>query len=314
MTDANLYLGRLAAEHFMGGAMPLRMDLAEATLAGLSEGLGQPTVAIASGILRISTLSMATAVRKVTIERGYDPRDFTMVAFGGAGPLHAVEVAREIGMRRVLIPPKPGHFSAYGMLFADFRYDLTVTVARTLDTVDVDEMNQQFVTLEGEGARSLARIGVPIESLRYIRYAEMRYQRQEYTIKVRLPSHCKDRHELRRLFEENYHRRYGHAAQNMGIDVVMLRVVVDARTVRPQQCLVAARAQAVAVPTRRQIWFEGSGMAPCDVWQRDELVAGQSIAGPAVIEEDASTTVLTPGDLGEIDSWGNIAISLGGQT
>jgi N-methylhydantoinase A len=175
-------------------------------------------------------------------------------------------------------------------------------------------MNQQFVALEGEGARSLAGIGVPIESLRYIRYAEMRYQRQEYTIKVRLPAHCKDRDELRGLFEESYHRRYGHAAQNMGIDVVMLRVVVDARTVRPPQRMATPGARAAAVPTRRPIWFEGLGMAPCDVWQRDELVAGQSIAGPAVIEEDASTTVLAAGDVGVIDEWGNMAISLGGQT
>jgi N-methylhydantoinase A len=314
VTDANLYLGRLDADRFMGGTMPLRRDLAQTALDALARSLGSPTLAIASGILRISTIAMATAVRKVTIERGYDPRDFAMVAFGGAGPLHAVEVAREIGMHRVLIPPKPGHFSAYGMLFADFRYDLTETVAQTLDSVDVDEMNQQFVALEGEGARSLAGIGVPIESLRYIRYAEMRYQRQEYTIKVRLPAHCKDRDELRGLFEESYHRRYGHAAQNMGIDVVMLRVVVDARTVRPPQRMATPGARAAAVPTRRPIWFEGLGMAPCDVWQRDELVAGQSIAGPAVIEEDASTTVLAAGDVGVIDEWGNMAISLGGQT
>jgi N-methylhydantoinase A len=214
-------------------------------------------------------------------------------------------------MHRVLIPPKPGHFSAYGMLFADFRYDLSETVARTLEAVDVNEMNERFVVLEGEGSRSLAGIGVPIEALRYIRYAEMRYQRQEYTIKVRLPSHCKDRDELRRLFEENYHRRYGHAAQDMGIDVVMLRVVVDARTVRPRQRMIAPGAKAAAVPTRRTVWFEGIDMASCDVWQRDQLVVGQSIAGPAVIEEDASTTVLTPGDVGEIDRWGNIAITLG---
>jgi N-methylhydantoinase A len=313
VTDANLYLGRLAADHFLGGAMPLRRDLAEAALDTLAARLDQPTLAIASGILRVSTIAMATTVRKVTIERGFDPRDFAMVAFGGAGPLHAVDVAREIGMHRVLIPPKPGHFSAYGMLFADFRYDLTETVARALEAVDVDAMNEQFVALEGEGARSLAGIGVPIESLRYIRYAEMRYQRQEYTIKVRLPAHCKDRDELRRLFEESYHRRYGHATQNMGIDVVMLRVVVDARTVRPPQRRSAPGARPTAVAARRPIWFDGLGMATCDVWQRGDLVTGQSVTGPAVIEEDASTTVLGPGDVGVIDGWGNIAVTLGGQ-
>lgn len=313
VTDANLYLGRLDAARFLGGAMPLRPDLAEAALDTLARSLDQPTAVIAAGILRISTLSMATAVRKVTIERGYDPRDFAMVAFGGAGPLHAVEVAREIGMHRVLIPPKPGHFSAYGMLFADFRYDLTATIAQTLEAVDTAEMDQQFMVLESEGAKRLGGIGVPIESLRYIRYAEMRFQRQEYTIKVRLPSHCKDRDELRRLFEETYHRRYGHATRNMGIDVVMLRVVVDGRSIRPRERVAAPVARPAAVPARRSVWFEASGLAPCDVWQRDALVAGVSIAGPAVIEEDASTTVLAPGDVGTIDSWGNIVVQLKGN-
>ena len=132
VTDANLYLGRLDSERFLGGSMKLRNDLAEQALIALSKRFDQPVIALASGILKISTLAMATTVRKVTIERGYDPRDFVLVAFGGAGPLHAADVAREIGMRRVLIPPKPGHFSAYGMLFADFRYDLTETVARSL--------------------------------------------------------------------------------------------------------------------------------------------------------------------------------------
>jgi N-methylhydantoinase A len=311
VTDANLYLGRLDAQRFLGGTMPLRQDLAAAALDTLSKRFDQPAIALASGILRISTLAMATAVRKVTIERGYDPRDFAMVAFGGAGPLHAVDVAREIGIKRVLIPPKPGHFSAYGMLFADFRYDLTETVARPLETLDMTEVGQQFAALEAEGARRLSTIGVPIESLRYIRYAEMRFQRQEYTIKVRLPAHCERQGELRHLFEESYRRRYGHVSRDMGIDVVMLRVVVDGRTARPREKRDEAAVHAPAQPSTRAIWFEQTGLSPCQVWQRDALAVGARINGPAVIEEDASTTVIGPGDSGEIDPWGNIAISLG---
>jgi N-methylhydantoinase A len=311
VTDANLYLGRLDSERFLGGTMPLRRDLAEQTLTALAERFDQPVIALASGILRISTLTMATTVRKVTIERGYDPRDFVMVAFGGAGPLHAVDVAREIGMKRVLIPPKPGHFSAYGMLFADFRYDLTETVARPLDTVDLVEMAQQFVVLESEGARRLSTIGVPVEGLRYTRYAEMRYQRQEYTIKVRLPSHCESQAEMRQLFEEHYKRRYGHASRDMGIDVIMLRLVVEGRTARPREKLNGHGPRSAEKPSRRPIWFAETGVSPCDVWQRDTLTPGQRIEGPALIEEDASTTVVCPGDVAEIDAWGNIAITLG---
>lgn len=311
VTDANLYLGRLDARSFLGGTMPLRADLAEQVLTRLSRRLDQPVISIASGILRISTLTMATTVRKVTIERGYDPRDFAMVAFGGAGPLHAVDVAREIGMKRVLIPPQPGHFSAYGMLFADFRYDLTETVVRSLETLDMQEMSQQFAGLETEGSRSLSNIGVPIEGLRYIRYAEMRYQRQEYTIKVRLPAHCESRQELRRLFEEAYGRRYGHISRDIGIDVIMLRLVVDGRTARPRESIYAKSAARSSPPSRRPVWFAETGMVPCDIWRRDTLAPGRKVAGPTLIEEDASTTVICPGDVAEIDAWGNIAIVLG---
>ena len=311
VTDANLLLGRLDAERFLGGAMPLRKDLAERALAQLSERLNEPLTALAAGILKIATLTMASAVRKVTIERGYDPRDFAMVAFGGAGPLHAVDVAREIGMRRVVIPPKPGHFSAYGMLFADFRYDLVSTVACALDNMDLGEMELQFQALEAEGKRQLAGIGVGLLSLRCVRHAEMRYQRQEYTIKVRLPERCDDRDHLRQLFEDSYRRRYGHVSQGMGIDVVMLRVVADGRTARPREKSMTPEARSAATSERRPVWFEETGIAPCQVWQRDDLGVGFRIIGPAVIEEEASTTVVPPDDAAEIDAFGNIIITLG---
>lgn len=312
VTDANLYLGRLDGDRFLGGSMKLHRDLAEKALDGLARRFDQPVQAVASGILRISTLTMATAVRKVTIERGYDPRDFTMVAFGGAGPLHAVDVARETGMKRVLIPPHPGHFSAYGMLFADFRHDLTETVARPLDAMDMDEMARQFAALEAEGARNLETLGVAVEGLRHTHYAEMRYQQQEYTLKVRLPARCDSPELMRQLFEEQYDRRYGHASHDIGIDVVMLRLVVEGRTARPQEKFAGNEAAAVT-PQRaqREIWFERTGLTPCDVWQRATLPVGHKIVGPAIVEEEASTTVISPGDVAEIDQWGNIAIILG---
>lgn len=311
VTDANLYLGRLDPKRFLGGAMPLRADLAEAALAALADACNQPLLHVASGILRISTLKMATAVRKVTIERGYDPRDFTMVAFGGAGPLHAVDVARDIGIKRVLVPPNPGHFSAYGMLFADFRYDLLETIACPLDTLDVGDMDQKFARLEREGARKIGELGTQIDTLHFARYAEMRYQRQEYTIKVKLPAQSVDRAQLRRLFEESYERRYGHASKAIGVDVVVLRVVAGGATARPRESVSRGGDAGRTGPARRPVWFAQTGMAMCDVWQRDTLSAGQQMAGPAVIEETASTTVVSPGDSAQIDNWGNIAITLG---
>lgn len=311
VTDANLALGRLDANHFLGGAMKLRVDLAEKALAGLAGQLEQTVPSLAAGILRISTLTMATAVRKVTIERGFDPRDFTMVAFGGAGPLHAVDVAREIGIRQVLIPPQPGHFSAYGMLFADFRFDLTETIAIPLEGADLPKMDAQFAALEAQGQEQLAGIGEAVENVRITRYAEMRYQRQEYTIKVKLPAQIVSTEEMRELFNAAYGRRYGHVSKNMAIDVLMLRVVVEGRTARPQTRDSGRTATAAPKATSRPIWFEATGTVDCQVWQREMLPVGHRITGPALVEEEASTTVIGPGDSARIDERGNIVIQLG---
>jgi N-methylhydantoinase A len=310
VTDANLFLGRLSASNFLGGAMPLYPEQAERALAKLAEQCGQSAEHVASGILRISTLKMATAVRKVSIERGYDPRDFAMVGFGGAGPLHAVDVAREIGIRRVLIPPNPGHFSAYGMLFADFRYDMVEAVVCPLNQLNLEEMERKLLELETKGAGKIDELETQIDAIHFARYVEMRYERQEYTIKVRLPNKIKTHAELRALFEETYERRYGHASKNIGVDVVVLRVVVGGSSPRPQEVVPKDDGRQKPQPLRRPVWFEATGMVDCDVWQRIDLVMGQSLTGPAVIEETASTTVITPGDIARIDEWGNIAITL----
>ncbi len=311
VTDANLWLGRLDGARFLSGTMPLRDDLAEAALKGLADRFEQPVETLASGILQISTLTMASAVRRVTIDRGYDPRDFAMVAFGGAGPLHAVAVAREIGMKRVIIPPMPGHFSAYGMLFADFRYDVADTVAAPLERLDPDEVEARFQALAEEGAVALKRMGLDVREVRTSRYAEMRYERQEYTIKVRLPDRRCDEAEMRAMFEETYGRRYGHVSRSMPVDVVMLRIVVDGRTVRPDAAALPHGSADAVVPGSRDVWFDGTGKAVCTVLQRSQLPIGYRITGPAVIEEDASTTVIPPGDVAEIDAWNNIVIDLG---
>jgi N-methylhydantoinase A len=196
------------------------------------------------------------------------------------------------------------------MLFADFRYDLTDTLALALEEVDLAELERRFAQLERAGARQIEDAGIGFESLRYTRYAEMRYQRQEHTVKVRLPSGPCDKSELRRLFEETYGRRYGHVSRDMGIDLIMLRVVVDARTTRPRETPPAGPAGKAARATQRPVWFDEQGLAACDVWQRGDLAAGSGVRGPAVIEEEASTTVLAPGDTARIDGSGNIVIRL----
>jgi N-methylhydantoinase A len=164
--------------------------------------------------------------------------------------------------------------------------------------------------LEIEGNAALDRLGLDVQHMRASRYAEMRYERQEYTIKVRLPDHALSLDELRRLFEETYGRRYGHVSHAMPIDLVMLRIMVDGRTVRPGSTMAGTGGEQRPAGTR-QVWFERTGRAACTVLRRPSLPAGFTIAGPAVIEEDASTTVIPPGATATIDASGNIVIELG---
>ena len=313
VTDANLVLGRLDPDRFLGGRMTLDVAKAKAALESVAHKFEQTAEELASGILKVATINMANAVRKVTLERGFDPRDFAMVAFGGAGPLHAAAVAREIGMHTVIIPPQPGHFSAYGMLFADFRYDLTSTIVGLLDTIDLDTMDARFLAMEEEGAAQLRQLGLPLKSIGFTRYAEMRYRRQEYTIKVRLPDDGKahDRAALAQMFEDAYQRRYGHSASSMEIEIVTLRIVVDGRTARPDLAAPASPGSAPSSPGERTIRFDTTGPIQARVWQRATLSTGDRLAGPGVVEEDASTTVLGPSDVAVIDEIGNIVITLG---
>jgi N-methylhydantoinase A len=187
---------------------------------------------------------------------------------------------------------------------------LTETVVSLLDAADLKEIDARFRTMETEGKKQIERMEIPIKSIRFIRYAEMRYRRQEHTIKIRLPEKAYDKKELGQLFEDTYKHRFGHAS-NMEIEMVMLRMVIEGRTVRPELARTASGKAANAKAMPRRIWFEETGFVDCDGWQRSELVPGQVIEGPGVIEEEASTTVLTPGDRAELDHMGNIVITLG---
>ncbi len=311
VTDVNLLLGRLDADTFLGGTMPLSVPAATAAFAELSARTGRSIEHLAAGILQVSAVHMATAVRQVTIQRGHDPRDFAMLAFGGAGPLHAVDIAREVGVRRVIIPQHPGHFSAFGMLYADFRYDLVETVVTPIASVDMADLAARFGRLEAEGASRVNALGLPVESIRFVRYVEMRYRRQEYTVKFGLPASVDSREALSALFLDAYKRRYGHASKDLDIELVTLRLVTAGRTDQPQPEQTAHTSGAVAQPRQRDVWFQGTGRTTCRVWKRADLAAGTEIHGPALIEENASTTVITPGDVARIDEFGNIIIDLG---
>jgi N-methylhydantoinase A len=320
VTDANLLLGRLDAEHFLGGELRLdlpacRRQMVERVAAPL--GLDESTAA--DGILRIAVTQMSHAVKAVTTERGLDAGSFTMVVYGGAGPLHASAIAREIGIRRVLIPFAPGYFSAYGMLFSDLRYDYVRSVFRKLDEVAFEEIEALYQAMEDEGHAALAQSGVVPDDVVIERAADMRYVGQEHAVTVELPQAffaARDRAAIKRQFDELHMVRYGTAAPGEPADLVSLRVTVLGTMKKPPRQQVEAGGGAPgkhALRGVKPVYFRDGGWADAPVYRRDALLAGNAIAGPALIEEHASTTVVQPGDALVVDTLGNLQITIGSE-
>src|SRR5215471_9663211 len=318
VTDANLVLGRLGADRFLGGEMRLDTKAAERAIRDkVAAPLGMDLTAAADGILRIAVTAMSYAVKGVTTERGLDVGDFALVAYGGAGPLHALHIARELGIRRVIIPGAPGVFSAFGMLFSDLRYDSVRTWFTKLDDAAFDTMERIYGELETEGRNAIASAAVKPERLTVRRAADMRYVGQEHAVTVDLPNEVfasQDREAIKRHFDEMHELRYGTFAAAERAEIVSLRTTVTGVMRKPPQETIAAGEASpptTAHTGKRSVYF-GGAFRPAPTFARAALLAGNRIKGPALIEEHASTTVLMPGDACEVDAYGNLVIAVGG--
>lgn len=318
VTDANVVLGRLAPEQFLGGEMRLDRAAAETALrARISGPLHVDLERAAAGMLDVATSAMANGVRQVTLQRGLDPRDFTLFAYGGGGPLHAAAVARELSIRRVVIPRSPGHFSALGMLLADVRRDYVQTLFARLDDLSMADFEAAFRRLEAEGRTALERSGIATEQIAFERAADMRYAGQEHSVAVRMPASVGEeasREEVKRLFDEAHERLYSHSAPEESADLVSVRVSAIGRLNKPKLPEIDQGGQTPAEKARRgrrTVVFAGQGALTAAVFDRDELLSGNVIEGPAVIEEAASTTVIEPGDTVTVNRYGHLLMSLG---
>jgi N-methylhydantoinase A len=319
VTDANLVLGRLGADRFLGGEMKLDVAGAERALkTRIGEPLGMSAVEAADGILRIAATTMSFAVKGVTTERGLDAGDFVLFAYGGAGPLHAVEVAREIGMRNVIVPFAPGVFSAFGMLFADLRYDYVRTWFTPLEDANFGEIEKVYRELEKQGRDALATASVKPQKIEIKRAADMRYVGQEHAVTVDLPMSVftrKDPKAIKRHFDEQHAQRYGTSAPAERAEIVSLRSTVTGLMRKPPQRKLPRGQKApakVAFSGMRDVYYGGKWHAT-PTYRREALAAGNRIKGPALIEEYASTTVLMPGDVMHVDALGNLVIAVGGR-
>jgi N-methylhydantoinase A len=316
VTDCNLVLGRIAADRFLGGEM--KLDLAAAR-AALEEKIAKPLdldpVVAADGVLRIAATKMSHMVRWVTTERGLDAADFALVAYGGAGPLHAAMIARELRIAKVIIPFAPGHFSAYGMLFADLRRDLVNTWFKPLETAAFDDLEALFTAMEKTGAADLARSRDMIVEMRTERGADMRYVGQEHAVTVHLPQslfEARDRAGIKARFDAVHETRYGYSAPGEKAEIVSLRSATIGLMRKPALEPVGAAsddAQA-AFSGKRPVYFAATGMVETPTYDRGRLKAGNRIEGPALIEEHASTTVVEPRDVLKVDAFGNLHIEV----
>jgi N-methylhydantoinase A len=318
ITDANLILGRLGVDRFLGGEMRLDIDGARRALNERVAGpLGLDLTQAADGILRIATTKMSHMVRWVTTERGLDAADHVLVAYGGAGPLHAAMVARELRIAKVVIPRAPGHFSAYGMLVADLRRDFVSTWFHPLADAPFAAMEEIYAGMEQRGRAAIAASGLTLASVAVQRSADMRYVGQEHAVTVDLPVElfrAQDRDGIKRRFDAVHETRYGYAAPAEKAEIVSLRGAVSGLMRKPAFETIAVGAAdppAQAFRGKRPVYFaEAARHLDTPTYDRAALTGGNRIAGPALIEEYASTTVLHPGDVLTVDAYGDLMIEI----
>jgi N-methylhydantoinase A len=318
ITDANLVLGRLGADRFLGGEMKLDLAGAERALQErVAAPLGLDLIQAADGILRIAATKMSHMVRWVTTERGLDAADFSLVAYGGAGPLHAAMVARELRIAQVVIPRAPGHFSAYGMLVADLRRDFVSTWFMPLAEAPFAAMEAIYSDMEGRGRVAVAASRIAVADVAVQRAADMRYVGQEHAVTVELPRALfepQDRDGIKAHFDAVHETRYGYSAPGEKAEIVSLRSAVTGLMRKPAFEPIAtgdAVPPADAFRGSRAVYFAEAGRrVDTPSWDRARLLAGNRIAGPALIEEYASTTVVHPGDVVTVDTFGDLVIDI----
>lgn len=306
VTDANVVLGRLNPSYFLGGEMELDVDGARRAI---EERCATPlrisVTEAANGIVEIANAAMVNALHLISVQRGYDPRDFVLVGFGGAGPVHANALARDAEMPTLLIPPSPGIFSATGLLTTDLERDAAVTIMRRLEQLDHGEVATIFARLEESGRAELEAEGVGGESIEFLRQVDVRYVGQSYELTIPAGDDLLER------FHAEHERSYGFAAPAEPVEVVSLRLTSVGRIEKPPLRHLQP-GQTPEPKERRPVYFaEAGGYVDCPIYGRYDLPAGTSFAGPAIVEEFDSTTAVHPGFSVRVDDVGNLVIERG---
>jgi N-methylhydantoinase A len=314
VTDANVVLQTLNPTHLLGGRMAVRQDLARAAIGRLAAQLGMGLMETAQGIISVVTANMARAIRVVSVQRGHDPRDYTLAAFGGAGPLHAARLARELDISRILVPRNPGILCAMGLLLTDLRADFARTRLQTLSAAATSAIEEIFAGLRIQANTWFDNEAIDTASRVLFRTVDMRYAGQNYELPVALPDGPVTAATLDALaagFEAAHRRMYGFIAEGEPMQLVTFRVEATGRVrkaefqPRPDQGPDAAW----AIIGRREVWLpEAGGFVSCPIYDRDRLDSGNRIAGPAIIEQMDATTVVLPDMIARVEPYLNLIL------
>ncbi|MGE4277451.1 MAG: hydantoinase/oxoprolinase family protein [Lawsonibacter sp.] len=315
VTDANIVLGKLNQKKILGGRMDVDIELAkQAIQAKICDKSDLDQKRAANGIITVVNSNMVRAIRSVSVEKGYDVREFSLMAFGGAGPLHACEVAKELGMREVLIPPHPGTLCSLGLLLADTKFDLSRTKVMNGEADNLDEINQQFQNMVEQGTALLDKEGVPSERRYFEYFVDMRYQRQNFEICIPVPAGEMTEETLKQAlahFHAEHKRSYGYCKENAVVQFVSYRVYAVGVIDKPELTPAPLRPE-TPLPQpieKRSVLFQGCGeYVDTPVYLREDFVPGQVISGPCICEQMDTTLVVPAGWTIHVDGYHNLKI------
>jgi N-methylhydantoinase A len=310
VTDANVVVGLLRPHTFFGGRLRLDLDAAGAALRGLGATLGMAPMDAADGVRRLVNFTMAQAMRLVSVERGHDPRDYTIVAYGGGGPLHAAQLAEELGCTQVLVPRDPGIISALGLLIAGTQQDFLVTRITRAADVTHGFLVEQFNDLAGRAKKEFHSYGIDAGAIDLRYFLDMRYLGQAYELTMPVDdfvSGATPADQLTARFHEFHRARYGHASSREGVEIANVRIVATHRSPIAQIGGAWVPEQGAPVIEDAPIHLDG-GTETCRFFRRETLPPGTTIDAPAVVEEATATTFIPRGWVGTIDAQGNLLL------
>lgn len=308
VTDADLLLGRLASGTLLGGQMQLDREAASRALQRLARAAQYADAyGLAEGVIRLAVARMVSAIREISVERGFDPREFVLVPMGGAGPLHAAEVAAELAISRILVPLYPGNLSAVGLMGADIRYDLARTCLSECSSDAMDRIRAEIAQIVRDGRRQLETDGFGEDSAQIEMHLDMRYRGQAFDLSIPYDLDADGAESLVGKFEGAYQERYGFGRRGKMVEVVTLRVAAIGKVDRPAPSRYSGTDIEQPAKTR-SIYWEGAWVENCRVLEREHLAPGRKYQAPVIVEEFGSTTFVPPGWTLAADECGNLRI------